>query len=89
MPKDDKLDIIIEHLERMDRRDRMRTWGSFVKGMISIVPMLAFIYGLWYFSQNGDAVLEKIAKTAAEQAAAVTTQSADGIMQQLKNFTVK
>lgn len=86
---EEKIDKVLLHLEHLDKRDRLRTWGGLVKGLVSIVPVLAFIYGLWYFSQNGDAFLEKIAKTAAEQAAAVTTQGTNSIMEQLKNFQVQ
>lgn len=82
----DKLDTIIWHLERMDRRDRLRTWGSFFKGLISIVPVLAFIWGAWYFSQHGDEIMGKIAKQAAEQAAAVTQQGTHSILDQIKNL---
>lgn len=81
----DKLDTIIWHLERMDKRDRLRTWGSFFKGMISIIPVLAFIFGLWYFSQHGDEIMAKIARQAAEQAAAVTKEGADSFFDKFKN----
>lgn len=78
------------HLEHLDKRDRLRTWGGFFKGLLSIVPVLFFIYGVWYFAEHGDEMLEKIAKAAAEQAAAATSQGASGFMQQLQNnFMVK
>jgi len=81
----DKLDTIIWHLERIDKRDRLRTWGSFAKGMISIIPVIAFIFGLWYFSQHGDEIMAKIARQAAEQAAAVTKEGADSFFDKFKN----
>ncbi len=87
MPKnDDKLDTIIWHLERMDRRDRLRTWGSFFKGLLSLIPVAAFVWGLWYFSQHGDEIMAKIAKQAAEQAAEVTKQGTNSLLDQIKNF---
>jgi uncharacterized membrane protein (GlpM family) len=89
MAKDDKLDIIIGHLEKMDRRDKLRMRAGFIKGMISIVPGIVFIIGLWYFYQHGDEIIAKIAKTAAEQAMEATKAGTDGLMQQLKNFQVK
>lgn len=82
----DKLDTIIWHLERMDKRDRIRTWGSFFKGLMSIIPAIAFIWGAWYFSQHGDEIMAKIARQAAEQAAAVTKQGTNSFFDQIKNI---
>ena len=89
MPKDDKLDIIIGHLENIDRRDKLRMRTGFIKGMISIIPGIAFIIGLWYFYQNGDEIMAKIARTAAEQAMEATKAGTNGLLQQLQNFKVK
>ncbi|MCB9808310.1 hypothetical protein H6770_03570 [Candidatus Peribacteria bacterium] len=69
---DAKLEEIIEHLRRMDKRDRMRMFGASIKGIISIIPVLVFLWGAWYMYQNGDAVLQKIAAEAAKQAAQVS-----------------
>ncbi|PIR53702.1 hypothetical protein COU75_04660 [Candidatus Peregrinibacteria bacterium CG10_big_fil_rev_8_21_14_0_10_42_8] len=82
----DKLDTIVWHLERMDKRDKLRTWGSFFKGLMSIIPVIAFIWGAWYFSQHGDEIMAKIAKQAAEQAAEVTKQGTNSILDRMKNL---
>ena len=90
MPKtEDKLDIIIEHLQRMDKRDRLRTWGAAFKGLIGLIPAIAFIVAAWYLYEHGDEVLMKVAKTAAEQAAQATKTSTEGIIDQIKNFQVR
>lgn len=83
---DEKLDEIITHLRKMDKRDRVRMLGSSIKGIIGIIPVLFFLWGAWYMYQNGDAVLEKIAAEAAKQAALVTEKSAGTIFQQIQNF---
>ena len=80
---EEKLDEILLHLRRMDRRDRLRTWGGFFKGVIGILPVLAFIYGAWYMYEHGDEVLAQIAKEAAQQAAAVTQGTAENLMEQI------
>lgn len=88
MPKstDGKLEEMLLHLRRMDQRDRMRMWGSSIKGIIGLIPALIFLYGSWYLMQNSDDILAKIAEEAAKQAAAVTEKSAGSIMEQFKNF---
>lgn len=86
---EDKIDIIIQHLENIDRRDKLRMRAGFIKGLISIIPTIAFIAGIWYFYQYGDEVMAKIAKTAAEQAMEATKSGAGGLMQQWQNFQVK
>ncbi|MBI3332086.1 hypothetical protein HYZ99_03970 [Candidatus Peregrinibacteria bacterium] len=73
MPKvpqtaEDKLDLIVKHLERMDKRDRIRTWGGFVRTILGFIPLLIFIASVWYFYNNADAILKKITEQAAEQA---------------------
>lgn len=86
---EDKLDIIIKHLEHIDKRDRLRMWGSLFKGILGLIPTIAFIYGAWYFYQHGDELMAKIAKQAAEQAAEVTKMGTEGLLDQFKNFQVK
>lgn len=83
---DDKLDIIIKHLERIDRRDRLRMWGSTIKGIFGLIPTVAFIWGLWYFYHNGDQIIASIAEQAARQAAEVTKIGTEGILEQFKNL---
>ena len=83
---DEKLEEMLIHIRKMDSRDRLRTWGGFFRGIISIIPILLFLGGAWYFYQNGDDVLEKIAKQAAQQAAEVTQRNTQGILDQLKNL---
>ena len=86
---DDKLDQILHHLAAMDKRDRLRTWGGFIKGIIGLVPAIVFIWGMWYFYQHGDDIMAKIAKTAAEQSSEGTKQGTEGLIVQIKNFQVR
>lgn len=81
-----KLEEILLHLRRMDRRDTVRTWGGFFKGLISIIPIVLFILGTWYLYKNGDEVLSKVAAEAAKQAAEVTQKNTQNVLDQLKNL---
>jgi hypothetical protein len=77
---DDRLDVIITFLHRMDRRDRLRTIGGSVRGMLSLIPMLLFLWSAWYLYEHGDELLTKIAQESAKQA--VQSQQEMGTMLQ-------
>lgn len=69
---DEKLDVIVEHLGRMDRRDRLRTWGGFIRAMLGFIPLLIFVASAWYFYNHSEDILKKITEQAAEQALKMT-----------------
>jgi len=83
LPKklEDKVDLIIRHLQRMDRRDRLRTWGGFFRSLIGFIPIIIFVFAAWYMYMYGDQLLEKIAQQAAKQAAEITQQNAEVLLQ--------
>lgn len=88
MPKttDAKLEEILLHLRRMDKRDRFRMWGAFARGIIGIVPILIFLYGAWFFYQNGEDFMQKMIDASAKQAAEVINSGAGGFIDQFRNF---
>lgn len=81
-----KLDEILVHLRNLDKRDRLRTWGGTIKGILSLIPLIVFVWSLWYFYAHGDELLSQIATEAAKAAAAATQKSTEGFMDQFKNF---
>ena len=81
---EDKLDIIIEHLRRMDKRDRLRTWGGFFKGMISLIPIIVLLGSIWYMVEHGDELLQKIAQQAAKEASAIAGDSTGEFIKQIE-----
>ena len=82
---EEKLDEIVTILDKMNRRDRLRTFGGFIRGMIGIIPVLGFILGMYYFYYHGDELMGRIAEQAAQQAAKVTQQNAGNLMEQLNS----
>lgn len=83
---DDKVEAILHHIERMDRRDRLRTIGGFFRSIIGLIPIAITIGFIWYFYNYGDDFLAKIAEQAAKQAAAVTQKSSEGILNQVRGL---
>lgn len=83
---EDKLDEIIRCLHRLDKRDRARTIGGFFKSLIGFIPIIILIGSVWYAYRYGDELLEKIAQQAAKQAAIMTEQGTDSVMQRFGGF---
>lgn len=78
-----KLDEIIEHLRRIDKRDRLRMWGGFVRSMIAIIPLLFFLWSIWYFYEHGDDLMKQIANIAAQSAAEATKNQGQGFFDEM------
>lgn len=70
---DEKLQQIVQHLERMDKRDRLRTYGGFVRSILGLIPLAILLGTVWYGYNHADDLLQKITEQAAKQAAAITT----------------
>lgn len=75
-PPQDKIDQIITILEKMNRRDRLRTIGGFVRTIVGFVPIIIVVFFTWYSIKYGDQLLQKITSMAAEQAGRVAKQNA-------------
>jgi succinate dehydrogenase/fumarate reductase cytochrome b subunit len=73
---EDKLDQIVEILRQMNKRDRMRMWGSTIHSILGLIPLVVFLFSLWYVYNYGDQLLEQIAAEAAKQASNVATGNA-------------
>ncbi len=73
LTNEERLDRILLHLERLDRRDKIRTWGGLVHGILSLIPTVLLLLGLWYFYNNSAAIMQSITQQAAQQAAAVAS----------------
>ncbi len=67
-----QLEEILEHLRRMDARDKLRTWGGFIRGIIAIVPIILLLWSSWYFVKHGPELMKMISDTAASSAAQFT-----------------
>lgn len=89
MPTDtrDQLDTIISHLARMDKRDRLRTWGGFVRALIGLIPIILLVLSTWYFYKHSDELLQKITREAAKQAS--TMAPSEDMMKKLEKYLPK
>ncbi|MFH0851248.1 MAG: hypothetical protein V1876_00670 [Candidatus Peregrinibacteria bacterium] len=75
-PPPDSLEQILTILKRMDRRERWRTIGGFIRGILSLIPIVIVVFFTWYTIKYGDQLLQKITSMAAQQAGKVAQQNA-------------
>ncbi len=78
-----KLDKIILHLEKIDKRDRLRMIGSFFRFLITLIPILLLLGSGWYFIQHSAEIMKMIADQAASSAASYTKEQSSGMFDQL------
>ena len=80
-----KLDIIIGYLDAMNRRDKLRTTGASIRGMLGPIPLLFFTWSIWYTIYHGSELLQQITPQAANAAAEATKNNSKGMLDDLLN----
>lgn len=79
----EKLDLMVHYLHKMDQRDKMRTWGSFMGGLMKVGFYVLMIWGGWYFYQHSDEMISSVAKQAAQQAASMGASTSTTIIESI------
>jgi hypothetical protein len=80
---EEKLDEIVSCLRRMDKRDKLRTIGGFIRGLFSLIPIVVLLGSLWYFASHGEELMKMIANQAASSAAQYTQGQGQGLVDEL------
>lgn len=83
---EEKMDQILVYLHHMDRRDRLRTAGGFIRGIIALVPLALFLWSAWYFYEHGDELMKQMTEQAAKSAAEYSQDQAGSLMEQLEQY---
>ncbi|MDD5054654.1 MAG: hypothetical protein PHZ00_00105 [Candidatus Peribacteraceae bacterium] len=83
MNNDEKLDAIVLYLDQMNKRDRLRTVGGFIRGLIGLIPVVVVLGSLWYFASHGEELMKMIANQAASSAAEYTKGQGQGLVDEL------
>lgn len=76
---------ILELLRRMDKRDKLRTWGGFFRSILHLIPLALIIWSTWYAFANWETLLKEVSKAAAESSAAVMQNQGSGFSKQLQD----
>ena len=86
---DEKLDEIILHLKRMDKRDRMRMWGSTLHTIITLIPLVLLVVSSWYFLTHWQDVMKQVTSMAPSSAAEYTKNQSQGFFDSImKQYAV-
>lgn len=83
MSVDEKLDQIAEYLRQINNRDRLRTIGSSIRGALALIPLLIFLWSVWYFYLHGTEIIKMITDESVKSAA---TYSQQGLMDQMTQY---
>jgi hypothetical protein len=83
LTNEDRLDLILHHLEALDRRDRLRTQAAFVRGLLGLIPLIIFVWSAWFFVNNYQQILSEVTKQAATAAAEATKNGSQGALDAL------
>ncbi len=83
---DDKLDIIIKYLHRIDRRDRIRMWSGTVHSLLTIIPLVLTILSLWYFYTHSSEVMRDMFTGMMPGGGGGGSTSSQSIMDQIQNY---
>ena len=70
-----QLQTIVDAMESMNRRDRLRTVGGFFRSIISLIPVLLVIWSAWYFYLHGDELMKKLIDQTTSAAASKASTS--------------
>ncbi|MBI1812260.1 hypothetical protein HY285_01810 [Candidatus Peregrinibacteria bacterium] len=81
----ERLDAVVYYLQRLDKRDKLRTIGGFFRALIMLIPTLLVLWSAVYFYQHGDEFLKKIASITTNQVSQFTQQHAGDFTKQLQD----
>lgn len=80
---EEKLDLLVLYLHKMNKRDRLRTIGGFFRGIFTLIPVAVLVWSAWYFYAHGTEFMKEITAEAVRQSAAYSQGS---MMEQLQQY---
>ena len=64
---DEKMDMILVYLHRMDRRDRTRMIGAYIKSMFTLASLLILVGSSVWFLLYGQQFIQDLTEQMVEQ----------------------
>ena len=81
-----KLDLVVEYLRRIDRRDHWRQIGGFIHGLLALVPMALVLWSAWYFYAHSEEFIRQITEQSMKS---MTGGGQDGMMEWIEKYMPK
>lgn len=81
---EEKLDVIITYLHRLDKRDRIRMWSATLHSLLTLVPLVLTLLSLWYFYTHSSELLGGMMKGMIPGSGSNASQPS--IMQQIQDY---
>lgn len=82
-----KLDMIVLYLHRMDRRERIKFVGGIVHSILAFVPLILSIAALWYLYTHGAELISESVKGVFTGGQSSSEQQ--GFMEQIQEYFKK
>jgi len=79
---EEKLDVIITYLHRIDRRDKIRMSWTTIHSLLTIIPLILTILSLWYFYMHSADLLKGMMGLGGGGG----SQNQQSIMDQIQNY---
>lgn len=80
---DEKIDLIVMYLHRMDRRDKLRMTSGIIHSILSVIPLILSIAAFWYLYTHG---AELISQAARDMFTGSSNTEQQGFMDQLQQY---
>ena len=89
LTNDQKLDLIVGYLQKMDKRDRLRMVGGTIRGFISIIPIAFIVWSGWYFYAHGTEIIKQITEQTTKSMMGQQNAAGQSLLEQAKAYIEK
>lgn len=81
-----KLDIIIEYMERLDRRDKHRTQAHYIRTFLALISTGVFLWSIWYFTVNMDEIMRRMTEQTTRMMMEQSAEGSEAMMEQFRQM---
>lgn len=83
------LEMMLVHMQRMDKRDKWRAIGGFIRSIINLIPIALLVLTTWYAYAHQDELLKKITENMSQSMAKVIPGASPEEVQRMMNALKK
>lgn len=79
---EEKMDLILEYLHRIDRRERWKVIGGTIRSIIGLLPVLIVLWFAWYLQWHGKELLQTLSTSMAKNMSIFTENNTNRLLQE-------